>query len=175
MDKILEAIKDSVHYDEVFFKDNRYNETAVMEDTNCFAHAIGSRITNNRVYYRLGSISQRKILNQSYFTNQEVKELFLSDAEMLELDVEELPIKKDKESIIQGVENIKLEENQYIVVLFVQKYADGKISDFHFIRFDKDIGWTEKKYDQRLTYIENINISWPTFWMEIVGTFLISR
>lgn len=175
MDDIITEIRKSVHFDKPFMFDKRYNETSVIEDTNCFAHAIGSRVTNNRSYYRLGSISQRKPLDQDYYSEEEIKNLFLADTEMLWLETEELPIRKNKEAIIKDVENVKLDYNQYIVVLFAQKYADGKIRDFHFIRFDKNIGWTEKRFRQRLNYMFNINLNWPTFWMEIVGTFLISR
>ena len=175
MEKTVEKIKQNVHQP---LKWENYNNTIVRNNTNCFAHAIGSTDSSDRSFYRLGVISGKKDIEQEYFSAKEVKELFLSDLEVLELDAEEILL-RDKDEILEHISNMNLQDNQYIVALFVKTYREwGKmrIRDFHFLRYDEEKGWSEKRFTQNVIFLNNIKFQWPSSWNdESVGVFVITR
>lgn len=172
MKQIIEKIKCQVHQKLDFSK---YNDFFIRNETNCFAHAIGSQAINVGFAYRIGVISGEKAPDKEYSSSEEVEALFLKDLEMLELKASKIPF-ENKEAFLKKVSSMKLMDNEHIVVLFVIIYADGKIFDFHFIRYDQDVGWTEKRYGNYPSYLENIQISWPTGWeKKAVGAFKITK
>lgn len=166
----IEQIKEAVH-NPLDYKD--YNNSYVQDNTNCFAHAIGSTVTADRTLYRLGMISEKKPIDQEYFSEEEVKDLFISDTKILELELTELEF-RNKHQFLDLVENIELKENEHIVVIFVKKYFDQKIHDFHFLRYDSQCGWTEHYRNRHLSYLD-IRYNWPSFCMEVVGAFIVTR
>ena len=178
LNEILE-IRRNVHQP---LKWEDYNSTNVRDNTNAFAHAIGSTNVSDPRYYRLGMISGKKRSKQDYFSLEEVKDLFLSDAHVLDLDVEEIiPAggNLSKYSLLNHISKIELQNNQHIVVLFVKIYEDGgreKIFDFHFLRYDKEKGWSEKRFRNNVYFFEDISREWPSRWNDrTVGAFKITR
>lgn len=166
----LEEIKIAVH-NPLNWKD--YESTIVIQNTNCLSHAIGCTLTINRSAYRLGMLSGRKEINSNYFSREEVKELFFLDAEILELQLEE-----EYESLDEFIiTNPNLADNQHIVALFVKIYGiEENILDFHFLRYDKQKGWSDKRWRQGVNFIDNIKSSWPSNWNDrLVGMFRITR
>lgn len=169
--KALPLIRYTVHQN---LDLSNYKSWQVHQYINCFAHAIGSTITACPSLYRLGMLSEKKPNKQEYFSENEVKNLFVSDLGVLELKVQELEF-VNKVIFLSTIQDIKLEDNEHIVVLFVKKYADKKIYDFHFIRFDKDYGWSEKYFRRDVYFFKDISQEWPCFWFETVGAFKITR
>lgn len=107
-----------------------YNSTSVINNTNCYSHAIGSTLSCIELY-RIGAISGLKDINQDYFSINELLNLFLEDMNTLDLKIEDSNLEDSMNS------------NQYQIALFVKIYADNKIHDFHFYRNDS-LGWSEK-------------------------------
>ncbi len=170
----IEKIKKAVHQP-LNWED--YNSTSVIEDTNCFAHAIGSTITANRPAYRLGMLSREKKLKDMYFSKEEVKSLFQADLEILELKCEELSF-MDLKSFLEDLSKANFTDNEHIVALFVKVYGKDEsfIRDFHFLRYDKEKGWSEKRWGLRVNFMENILLQWPSSWNDkLVGVFKITR
>lgn len=169
----FERIKNAVHQP---LNWDDYNSTAVIEDTNCLSHAFGSTVTSAIEAYRLGSLSGKKKLKDGYFSKDEVKNLFYADAESVELKIEEIPF-ENLSTFLKYISEIKLAENQHIVALFVKVYGrEEYISDFHFLRFDKGKGWTEKRRPLRITFIEDISRDWPSAWNDkLIGVFKVTR
>lgn len=169
----IERIKSAVHQP-LNWED--YNSTSVIEDTNCFSHAIGSTVTSNRPAYRLGMLSGKKELKEEYISREEVKNLFLADLSVIGLEVEEIPF-ESLTSFLGYLSNTVLADNEHIVALFVTIYGrDEYIRDFHFLRYDKENGWSEKRWGWRVNFIKNILIEWPTRWNDrLVGVFKITR
>lgn len=169
----LEKIKKAVHQP-LNWED--YNSTAVMENTNCFSHAIGSTVTEDRSAYRLGMLSGKKELKDEYSSIEEVKNLFLADLSTLELKVEEIPF-VHLITFLDNLSNIDLAENEHIVALFVTIYGkDEIIRDFHFLRYDKEKGWSERRKGWKVYFIENILREWPSDWNDrLVGIFKVTR
>lgn len=172
MNEIIAKIRSEVHKDLNF---KRYEETHVREDTNCMAHAIGSQAVNVGNAYRVGFISGKKKEDEKYFSKEEVKELFLEDLKVIELEATELQL-DGKDMTFREIEQMSFENNEHAAVLFVKTYADGRIFDFHFLRFDKGVGWTEKRYGCYPSYLDRIDISWPESWdTKFVAAFKITR
>lgn len=169
----LEKIKNAVHQP---LNWGDYNSTSVIEDTNCFSHAIGSTVTSDISAYRLGMLSENKKVKDKYFSKTEVKDLFMADASVLELKVEEIPF-KDLTTFLSYISDTDLADNEHIVALFVRIYGrDENILDFHFLRYDKEKGWSEKRWSRRIHIIENISMEWPSAWNDrLVGIFKITR
>lgn len=167
----LEKIKNAVHQP-LNWED--YNSTSVIEDTNCFSHAIGSTVTSYRSAYSLGVISGKRKLESGYESKDEVKSLFISDLSVLGLKAEEIQF----ESVAAFLENIPdLAENEHIVALFAKQYRENDIVRyFHFLRYDKEKGWSEKRWKIKIHFIENISMEWPSNWNDkLVGIFKITR
>lgn len=159
---------------------NAYTRSLVQEDCNSFSHAIGSTITDVRDYYHLGVLSGNKDPKSKYDSEKEMDWLFLEDLKVLDLAVSKLFMPYGKIGIIDTVPKIlsSENENQYVVVMFSRKWpAVKKIADFHFLRYDYGIGWSEKWYGCKLQKISNKNIfmMWPASDHTLVGVYLISR
>lgn len=171
--QIIKEIKTAVHKP---LNWQHYESTSVCDYTNCFAHAIGSTgITNYSNFfeaYRLGMISSKKQKGERYCSKQEVRELFLSDVAILGLEIEEIPF-ENKWSFFQKFPNIQLDENQHLVALFV-KINRKQIQDFHFLRYDKEKGWSEKRWFHRPNMLKEIFKEWPDDY-SIVGVFKVTR
>ena len=172
MDKAttINLIKETVHKP-LNYSD--YSETIIREYTNCYAHAIGSTIPDDKGTYRLGIISGKRKSIFGYSSIEEVKNFFLEDMKTLELGVEELEIFKEE---LIGNEKNFIKEKQHIVVLFAEKRRkDMPIMEFHFFRYDTEMGWTEKRYGT-ISLPVNTNIGWLDRWPYIqVGIFRITR
>ncbi len=155
-----------------------YLSTNVMNATNGLSHAIGSTVIENPSIYRLGMISGKKPFNEEYTSIEEVKELFLADLSTLQLGVTDITGNcKLKHYVINNVLDLKLDSKEHIVLLFVKVYcSDGKtIEDFHFIRYDADRGWSEKRKGT-LRFINDILLEWPSPRdYQLVGSFKIRR
>ena len=156
-----------------------YNSTYIRDNTNCFSHAIGITVPLLK-YYRLGVLSGKKDVKEEYKSIEEVQDLFLSDMSALNLKVEEISYADtSKFSLLKSIPNIELQSNQHIVVLFVKIYENkGKesIRDFHFIRYDKEKGWSEKWRRRNVYFFQDITIGWPSGWNDrMVGVFKITR
>lgn len=172
----IEKIKRDVHQP---LKWSEYDSTNVRDNTNCFSHAVGSVVPLIN-YYRLGMLSEKKGIKEEYLSIEETKDLFLSDMSILDLKVEEIPYANaSKFSLLKSISNIELQSNQHIVVLFVKIYENkGKesIRDFHFIRYDKEKGWSEKWRRRNVYFFQDITIGWPSGWNDrMVGVFKITR
>lgn len=165
VNKVIEAVHKSLNY-------NAYNSTIAQQNTNCYSHAIGSTVHCNKEVYRIGTISGKNV-DEYYFTQEELKALFLSDLARLKLDVEELNITKTQ---LIGDEINYLDNNQHIVVLFAQqRKKDDIIREFHFLRYDNENGWTEKRWGYK-PFAVNVSTSWPDYWPNVqIGIFRISR
>ena len=168
----LEKIKNAVHQP-LNWED--YNSTAVIEDTNCFSHAIGSTIMANREAYRLGMLSGKKKIKDGYFSKEEVKTLFQADLSVVQLENEEIPF-ENLTSFLEYLTNTDLADNEHIVALFVKIYGNEYIRDFHFLRYDKEKGWSEKRWGRNVHWLENVSREWPSDWNDrLVGIFKITR
>lgn len=157
--ELINQIRTSVHEDPKF---EEYESTNVKDGTNCFSHAIGSTIPSLTLY-RLGSLSNLKPLNQEYSSIAEVEHLLYEDLKILNLQIEKTTLQ----------ENIKDLKNQYKIILMVKIYADNRIFDFHFIRFD-NLGYTEKYRTQNMKILNFLN-TYSRFPWKIVGVYKITR
>ena len=80
IEKIIQSVHQELDWDV-------YNHTNVKDNTNCFAHAIGSTVTSANKYYRVGILSGKKPDDQAYISTTEVRDLFLADTQVLGLEV----------------------------------------------------------------------------------------
>lgn len=169
----LEKIKNAVHQP---LNWDDYNSTSVIEDTNCFSHAIGSTITSDKSAYSLGTISNKRKLESGYVSKDEVRALFISDLSVLGLDIEEIPF-ENLSAFLEDIPRIDLADNEHIVALFVKQYReDDIIRYFHFLRYDKEKGWSEKRWNSKVHFLENISREWPSNWNDrLVNIFKVTR
>ena len=130
----LPRILKEVHSTPTF---ERYEETNVRNNTNCYSHALG---TTQMI--RVGQISRKKDTNEKYISFEEIIELLIADLESLNLQLEESSVEE------------KISENQYKIALFVKKWSNGEIADYHFWRCDNEI-WTEKWKGRYMNEIED--------------------
>ena len=139
-----------------------YNSTQVRNNTNCFSYAIGSSACYLELY-RIGAICGKKPIDQQYFTIEEIKQLLYEDFKTLELKIEE---SSEKEEV---------GENQYKIALYVKIYADNKIHDFHFLRYENGV-WSEKyrtQFPRDLgENLEGLYSNWP--W-KLIGIYKITK
>ena len=167
---VIEKIKKAVHQPLNF---DDFKSSCTRENTNCFALAIGSTVTADKTLYRIGRISDKKPLDEKFFSIEEVKDLFLADLQALNLRYESLDL-HGKSQILAYTSGLKLEENEHIVVMFVQKMANNTIMDYHFLRYDNR-GWSEirRQFHQ---FVRDDDISWPSNWYDnLVGCYKITR
>lgn len=168
-EKIKRAVHQPLNWDD-------YNSTSVMDNTNCFAHAIGSTVTADGCAYRLGILSGLKDVEEKYFSINEVNEIFEADLNSIDLEFQKIKVKDVSLFLKEEIQDFKLEDNQYIVALFVKVYGPEIIRDFHFLRFDKEIGWSEKRWRSNVYFIKNILMFWPCDWNDrLVGIYQITR
>lgn len=171
--EILAKIKDAVHQP---LNWDDYSSTEVQGRTNCFSHAIGSTLALEQPYYRLGAISEKKEVNSEYDSDKEIKDLFLSDASELALEVEEITVEDGIPFFLKDIVNWDFADNEYVVALFAQIYPNGKIWDFHFLRYDPEKGWTEKNKCGHIVFFESIKIDWPSaVKYRLIGIFKVRR
>ena len=159
MEMIIEVLKNEVHLPPFF---EAYKATNYRNNTNCYSHALGV-IFPKLELYRIGAISGKKPIEQKYFSIEEIKELLFLDCETLGLKIEESSLEE------------KVLENQYKIKLFVKKWPNGEIGDYHFWRLDNQI-WTEKWKGYDMNEIQDTKRdkmnSYP--W-NFVGIYKISR
>jgi len=141
---------------------NLYNNSSIRNNTNCYSYAIGSTASYLQLY-RIGAICEKKPIDQQYFTIEEIKELLYEDLKVLKLQIEE---SSEKEQI---------NDNQYKIALFVKIYADNRIHDFHFLRYENG-EWSEKYKTYFPVVLGNslkgLYSNWP--W-NFVGVFKITK
>ena len=149
-----------------------YDSTNIWENTNCYSHAIGSTVTSNPEAYRIGVMSGNRE-ERKCSSVEELKKFFLDDMKVLDLGVEEVKI--SKKEVIKN-EEVLLGENQHLVVLFAQqRRKEDPINEFHFFRYDKECGWTQKRWNCK-PYNFDPSIGWLDYWPNIeVGIFRITR
>ena len=150
------------------FHFDRYSKDWLVKmSTNCMAFALGLETASNSELYRVGALCGKKPIDQEYFSEYEVKELFLEDLQVLKLNV--------KQVTFEEIKVMELESNQYIVFLFVTKYGK-EIGDFHFWRYDNEWGFTQKRPRQVQIIIENPKRDWPENWnTKLMGAFVITK
>lgn len=138
--EVLARIKEEVHLP---LKWERYKETHIRNETNCYSHAIGA--TSPKLeYYRIGAISEKKEIDERFKSISEIIFLLMEDLTKLDLKYE---------AISESDGEPKMEDNQHIIRLYVKIYANGIIGDYHFIRFDEGF-WTEKWKGRKVSKAE---------------------
>lgn len=140
--EIIEKIKVEVHLP---FTTQRYDETLVRNETNCYSHAIGATTPVLQIY-RIGAISENKDICERYESSSEIVDLLKKDLDVLELNYQ---IISDDEN-----ETRNLKPDQYIIRLYVKIYANGMIGDYHFIRYESG-KWSEKWRGNKPTEIDS--------------------
>lgn len=156
---LLDRIRETTHQK---LDKTRYVTTLVRNTTNCYSYAMGSTVSCLNLY-RVGAISGIKPLEEPYSSAGEIIKLLYEDFREIDLTIE----RSSEEEVIS--------ENQYKIALFVKVYADNKIHDFHFTRFE-DGRWSEKFRWQLPrdigTSLKNEYNYWP--W-RLVGIFKVTR
>ena len=105
------------------FHFDRYSKDWLVKmSTNCMAFALGLETASNSELYRVGALCGKKPIDQEYFSEYEVKELFLEDLQVLKLNV--------KQVTFEEIKVMELESNQYIVFLFQSMEKKLEISIF---------------------------------------------
>ena len=88
------------------FHFDRYSKDWLVKmSTNCMAFALGLETASNSELYRVGALCGKKPIDQEYFSEYEVKELFLEDLQVLKLNV--------KQVTFEEIKVMELESNQY--------------------------------------------------------------
>lgn len=146
MKDYIATLTQQVHSNPSFEK---YVETNVRNNTNCYSHALGATYPKLELY-RVGAISQKKPIEEIYFSVEEIKELLFSDFKTLKLKIEESSI---EEQIL---------DNQYKFALFVKSFNE-LIADYHFWRFESGL-WTEKWRGRGMNIIENFERDKLTYY-----------
>lgn len=141
---------------------NLYNSSHVRDNTNCYSYAIGSTAPYLQLY-RIGAMCEKKPTYQEFSSAKEIKQLLYEDFKVLKLAIEE------------SSEEEKVKDNQYKIALFVKIYADNKIHDYHFVRYEKG-EWSEKyrtQFPRSLgNTLDGLYSKWP--W-NLVGIFKITK
>lgn len=138
--------------------------------TNCYAYAIGATLGYSEVY-RLGVFSGKKTdIEEPYSSEKEMKYLLESDLDALDLNYQIIG-GKDEEQIKNEIAKIDLHSNQHIIVLLSNHYANGLLKDFHFLRYDKNLGWTDKRWGTIPQHLYN----WPyKLYYSVISAYLIT-
>ncbi|MCI8965078.1 MAG: hypothetical protein HFJ43_01780 [Clostridia bacterium] len=151
----INRIKKAVH-SEMDFSD--YNATLCRNICNCYSHAIGSTLPIEEIY-RIGAICSKKDIAEKYVSVDEIVSLLYEDLRTLNLGIEEY----------NGDE---LKNNEYLIKLYIKRYREWLISDYHFIRCDNR-GWTEKWRHYKEAVIDE---DYYTFFpWEEVGIYKITK
>lgn len=164
----IEMIKMDLHNNETDFES--YNNYNVRINTNCYAYAIGATLEYSEVY-RLGVFSGKKMdIEEPYSSEKEMKYLLESDLDSLEIQYENIE-GKDEEELKNEVSKIDLHSNQHVIVLFGNHYANGLLKDFHFLRYDKNRGWTDKRWGIMPQLISD----WPySLYYNVIAAYIIT-
>ena len=170
---IIQKIRQEVHQHLDF---SVYQNSMIRENTNSLSHVIGTTIPEPYLY-NLGRISGKQTASINYYNSPEqVRELFVADLNTIDLQFEELAL-YSKQAICSFLDSKSLKENQHLAVLFIQdsrKNKKGVILGFHFLRYDPDIGWSSKKFNQYLCVGENV--TWPSNWYDqLISCYKITR
>lgn len=138
--ELIKKIRQEVHLP---LNWERYKETLIQHETNCYSHAIGATSPNLEIY-RIGAVSGKKTINERYTSISEILVLLKEDMDALELQSE----------MINGYVDdlVTLRENEHAIRLYVKTYANGMIGDYHFIRWDEGF-WTEKWRGARVAMV----------------------
>lgn len=168
MKELIKKIKEYVHEQLDY---SQYDSTVIRDNTNCYAHAIGATYAYLRLY-RIGAISGIKPIEQKFFSENEMKTLFLEDMKVLKLEVDEIK-SESKEECLSKIETIELKENQHLILLFAIYMGNGQLWDFHFWRYDKK-GISEKRKTQKPNFIDEPKRSWIQS-MKLIGMFRITK
>ena len=133
---------------------------------------------NMDVFIRIGAISGKKAMSLCYTMADDLSELFKADMETLELNVTEVKtgLNPTKYGLISQIEGMHLGSNQYIVLLYKQVYPHDHLifRDFHFVRYDKENGFTQKRKWQRASKLDT-----RYFWLSddyiLNGCYIITQ
>lgn len=170
---IIEKIKEDAHKPMNF---DDYESSLIRENTNSLSHVLGTTAPESYLY-QLGRISGKKTEPPNCYSSPErVKELFVADLNATGLQFEELSL-FSKSAIYSFLDSNPLKENQHLAVLFIQdsrKNKKGVIWGFHFLRYDPDIGWSSKKFNEYPCIDDNV--TWPSNWYDkLIGCYKITR
>ncbi len=149
---------------EVHFKPSfeQYSDTAVRNNTNCYSHALGATYPN-LMLYRVGAISQKKPIDERYTSFEEIRNLLFLDCQTLHLEIKESSLEEE------------LAENEYKIALFIKKWANGEIADYHFWRFEDGI-WTEKWKGRQMSVVQDFKRDKLDYFpWNFVGIYKIAR
>lgn len=151
----ITSIMKEVHQQPDF---TRYESTNVRNNTNCYSHAIGtSRLV------RIGQISSKKDIEEKYVSVEEIVELLVEDFNVLGLQLEE------------SSEEEQIGENQHKIALFIKKWPNGAIADYHFWRCDNNV-WSEKWRGRVMNKeIDFERDSKDTYLRTLVGIYKVTR
>ena len=172
----FEKMKESAH--SKFNMDVFITDTSRVEDINCYFYAISITYLPNRSLQRIGAISGKKAMSLCYTMADDLSELFKADMETLELNVTEVKtgLNPTKYGLISQIEGMHLGSNQYIVLLYKQVYPHDHLifRDFHFVRYDKENGFTQKRKWQRASKLDT-----RYFWLSddyiLNGCYIITQ
>ena len=140
----------------------KYEDTNVRDNTNCYSHALGLTLPYLDLY-RIGALSGKKPTEQEYFSIEEIEKLLIADCTELQLKITKSSLEEE------------LSENEYKIILFVKIWSNGKIGDYHFWRFEDGI-WTEKWRGRRMSEIQNFERDKLDYFpWNFVGIYKISR
>lgn len=141
----------------------KYESTSVRDNTNCYAYAIGATYPYLKLY-RIGAISQLKPIDEKFTSKEERLNLLFKDLEVLKLKYE--PINSENE--------VDLNDNQFIIKMYIQVLPNGIIFDSHFIRFENG-KWTEKRKGQRVSELYDKDMYDKKYLWKHVITLKITR
>lgn len=155
-DKILSQVHSKLNV-------QRYNETVVRDNTNCYSHALGATFPELQLY-RVGAISNNKPIDEKYTSIEEIKEFLFLDCKELQLEIQESSL----EEVIS--------DDEHKIALFVKVWANGQIADYHFWRYDNDLLWNEKWRGRGMNQIQNFEKDKLNYFpWNFVGIYKISK
>lgn len=158
MDKMAQIMK-QVHAIPSFEK---YEETNVRNNTNCYSHALGATFPGLSLY-RIGAISKKKPIDEKYASIEEIKHLLFLDCQALQLGIKESSLEEP------------LTKEEHKIALFVKIWANGEIGDYHFWRLD-GTKWTEKWKGRRMQEIQDFQRDKLDYFpWNFVGIYRISK
>lgn len=142
----------------------KYKETNVRDNTNCYSHALGLTLPYPELYCRIGAISGKKPIDQDYFSIEEIKTLLFSDCETLHLGIK-----------TSSLEEKLISSREYKIALFVKIWGNGKIAGCHFWRYENGI-WTEKWPGRGMNVIQDFQRDKLDYFpWNFVGIYKISK
>lgn len=157
---MLNKILSQVHSNPSF---ERYKETQVRNNTNCYSHALGTMFPMLEIY-RVGAISGNKHIDEKYVSSEEIKNLLFLDCKELQLKIEETSLEE------------KISDDEHKIVLFVKRWPNGQVADYHFWRYDNSLSWTEKWRGREMTQINDFQKEKLTYFpWSFEGIYKISR